>query len=98
MVIINSMGREAFHRLLQRNVSDIAVGEEFEWYGDQAETILGTVGMSRIKGWNFAIIEPDTAGNFQVCKRQGNFLSRHSARVGLLRQMAEAERLVAGKP
>ncbi len=92
MVIINGMGRQAFQKLLPRNVGlEIGVGEEYEWYGDLTETILGAVGVSKHKGWNFAIIKPDITGNFRVCKRQESFPNRHTARIGLLRQMAEAQ-------
>jgi hypothetical protein len=101
VVIINSLGREAFQRLFRGNViSDIVVGEEVDWFADQAETIFGTVGISKKEGWNFAIIKPDMAGNFRICERQGNFPRRHTARRELLRQMtgakgAKAERLAA---
>jgi hypothetical protein len=101
MVIIYIMGREAFRGLLLRTaMSDIAVGEEVEWFGDRGQTILGTIGVSKNKGWSFARLTPDSAGNFRVCERQGNFPTRPTARHALLRQMAageeaEAERLAA---
>jgi hypothetical protein len=101
VVIINSMGREAFQQLLRGNAhSDIVVGEEVEWFADLTETICGAVGVSKKKGWGFAILKPDRAANLRVCKRQGHFPTRHTARLQLLRQMtgaegAEAERLAA---
>ena len=100
MVIINSMGREAFHELLPGNaIADIAVGEEVEWFGNRGQTILGTVGVRKNKGWSFAIMATDRAGNFRVRERQGDFPTRPTARHALLRQMAgegaEAERLAA---
>lgn len=101
VIIINSMGREAFQQLLRGNEnSDIIVGEEVDWFADLAETIFGTVGVSKKEGWGFAIMKPDRAANFRVCKRQGNFPTRNTARRELLRQMAgaegvEAERLAA---
>jgi len=99
VVIINSMGREAFRELVRGNEdSEVVVGEEVDWYGDLAETIIGTVGFSKKQGWGFAIIKPDLAGKFRVCGRQGNFLGRNTARLELLRRMTgpeakEAERL-----
>jgi hypothetical protein len=92
MVIINGMDTAAFHRLLPKNlVSNIDVGEEFEWYGDRGETIFGAIGVSRKKGWSFAIVKQDESGRLQVSQRQGNFPSRHTARVGLLLHMTGAE-------
>ncbi len=100
MVIINNMGKEAFQQLLRPNVNSEIVGEEVEWFTDLTETICGTVGLSKKKGWGFAIMKHDTAANFQVCQRQGNFPTRNTARRELLRQMAgagevEAEPLAA---
>jgi hypothetical protein len=92
VVIINRMDREAFQQLLRGNVnSEIAVGEEVEWFTDLTETVCGTVGVSKKKGWGFAIMKPDRTANFRVCKRQGNFSTRLIARLELLRQMAGAE-------
>ena len=92
MVIINSMGKEAFRELVRGNEnSEVVVGEEVDWYGDQAETIIGTVGFSKKKGWAFAIIKPDLAGKFRVCSQQGNFLGRNTARLELLRRMTGPE-------
>ncbi len=92
VVIINRMDRAAFQQLLRGNVnSEVVVGEEVEWFADLTETICGTVGVSKKKGWGFAIMKPDRAANFRVCQRQGNFSTRHIARLELLRQMAGAE-------
>jgi hypothetical protein len=93
MVIINSIGREAFHQLLPTNiVPEIAVGEEVEWFADVAETIVGTIGLGGMNvGWNYAILERDTQGDFRVSEKQRNFPTRHTTRVMLLRRMVGAE-------
>jgi hypothetical protein len=93
MVIINSIGRQAFHQLLPANaVPEMAVGEEVEWFADVAKTIIGTIGLGGMnKGWNYAILKPDTMGEFRVSEKQRNFPTRHTARVTLLRRMAGAE-------
>ena len=68
MVIINSMGREAFHQLPPANiVPEMAVGDEVEWFADVAETIIGTIGLGGMNvSWNYAILERDTRGDFRV--------------------------------
>ena len=93
MVIINSIGRQAFHQLLPSNaISEMAVGEEVEWLADVAETIIGTIGFGGMnKGWNYAILNRDPLGDFRVSERQRNFPTRHTARVTLLRRMVGAE-------
>jgi hypothetical protein len=102
VVIINSLGRQAFHQLLPANaVPEMAVGEEVEWFADVGEHIIGTIGLGGTNmGWNYALLKPDTLGNFRVSERQRNFLTHHTARVALWRRMvgaetAEARRLAA---
>ena len=93
MVVINSISQQAFHRLLPASrASEIAVGEEVEWFGDRDETIIGIVGTGRqYKWWSYAILKRDTPSGFRVSERREHFFTRHSARVMLLRQMAGAE-------
>jgi hypothetical protein len=93
MVIINSTGRQAFHQLLPGNAdSEMALGEEVEWFADVAETIIGTVGFGgRSVGWYYAILTRDAAGDFRVCERQRYLPTRHTARVMLLRGMVGIE-------
>jgi len=93
VVIINSVGKEVFHQLLPANaVPDLAVGEEVEWFADVAETIIGTIGVGGMNmGWNYAVLKPDTTGDFRVAEKQRHFPTRHTARVTLLRRMAGAE-------
>ena len=93
VVIINSIGKQAFHRLLStQTASEIAVGAEVEWFADRDATSLGTVGFGwQNKGWSYAILKGDTANGFRVCERHEHFSSRHRARVMLLRHMTEAE-------
>ena len=90
MVIINSTGRQAFHQLLPANAApELAVGEEVEWFADVADTIIGAIGFGGMNmGWNYAILERDTTGDFRVSEKRRNFPTRHTARVTLLRRMA----------
>jgi hypothetical protein len=92
MVSINSTGRQAFHQLLPANpVSEMALGEEVEWFADVAETILGIIGFGgRSAGWYYAILTQDAGGDFRVCARQRNLPTRHTTRVMLLRGMVGA--------
>jgi hypothetical protein len=93
VVIINSTGRQAFHQLLPSNaISEMAVGEEVEWFADVAETVIGTIGFGGMNmGWNYAVLKPDMMGEFRVSEKQRHFPTRHTARVTLLRRMAGAE-------
>ena len=93
MVIISTIGREAFHQLLPANiVPEMAFGEEVEWFADVAEALIGTVGIGGMnEGWNYAILERNTLGDFRVSERQRNLPTRHTARVTLLRRMVAAD-------
>jgi hypothetical protein len=93
VVIINNTSREAFHKLLPTNaVFEMGVGQEVEWFADVAEAIIGTIGIGGTKmGWNYAILKRDANGNFRVSEKRGNFFTRHTARVMLLRRMVGAE-------
>ena len=93
MVIITSIDQQAFHQLLSADTaSEIAVGEEVEWFADVAETMIGTVGLAKKdNGWNYAILKRNARSDFEVSERHGHFFTEHSAKVVLLRQMAGAE-------
>jgi hypothetical protein len=93
MIIIASISQQSFHLLLLGNMaSEIAVGEEVEWFVDRDETVLGTVGFGGpFKGWSYALLKRDTPTGFRVCKRQEHFPTHHTARVMLLRQMTGVE-------
>jgi hypothetical protein len=70
----------------------MAVGEEVEWFADVAETVIGNIGFdAKNKGWNYAMLERDTLGDFRVSEKRRNFPTRHTARVTLLRRMVGAE-------
>ena len=97
MVIIKSTGQQEFHQLLASNpVPEMAVGEEVEWFADVMETIIGTIGLGGMNiGWNYALLKPDTMGDFRVSERQRNFLTHHTARVALWRRMVGAKAVEA---
>jgi hypothetical protein len=97
MIIIKSTGRQAFHQLLPANaVPEMAVGEEVEWFTDVMESIIGTIGLGgKNMGWNYALLTPDTKGDFRVSERQRNFLTHHTAKVALWRRMVEDDALDA---
>ncbi len=97
MVIIKSTGQQAFHQLLPADtIPEMAVGEEVEWFTDVMESIIGTIGLGgKNMGWNYALLKPDTRGDFQVSETQRNFLTHHTARIALWRRMVEDDALVA---
>ena len=99
MVIINSIDKETFHQPLPADaVPEMAVGEEAEWFADVEGTVIGTIGLGgKNMGWNYAILKPDTMGEFRVFEKQRHFPTRHTARVILLRRMTGAETAEAGR-
>jgi hypothetical protein len=99
MVIINSIGKEAFPQLLPANaVPEMVVGEEVEWFADVAETIIGAIGLNgKTMGWNYAILKRDPRGEFRVSEKQRSLPTRHIARLMLLRRMVGAEAAEAGR-
>jgi hypothetical protein len=99
MVVINSISQQAFHQLLSPNTAaESAVDEEAEWFADVEETVIGTIGQGgKNMGWNYAILKPDTTGEFRVSEKQRHFPTRHTARIMLLRRMTGAETAEAGR-
>ena len=78
--------------LFRSTASEIAVGEEVEWFADRKQTVFGTVGFGqRNAGWSYAMLKRNRFDDFGVCSRQEHFSSCHAARLALLCQMAGAE-------
>jgi hypothetical protein len=93
-VRIKSISRWKFNRFLRFHVIlETAIGEEVQWFGDDAENIIGTIAFSKgERGWNYAILKRDWAGNFQVCNLTANLYSLPAARIDFLVAMAGTEK------
>ncbi len=73
---IKSIARWEFNQLLpQHLVLENLMGEQFEWFADPANKLIGTIAFARMgRSWNFAILQRDKVGDFQLCKfGQNNF-------------------------
>ena len=91
-MVIKSIRRWEFDRLLPlHTLLETFIGKEFEWFGDDARNIIGTVaGAKADRGWNYAIFRRDQTGKFQMCKMRRNLYNLHKATVNFLQAMAAA--------
>ena len=91
-MVIKSIRRWEFDRLLPlHTLLETFIGKEFEWFGDDARNIIGTVaGAKADRGWNYAIFKRDTTGKFRMCKMRRNLYNLHKATVNFLQAMAAA--------
>jgi len=64
-VVIKSIGRWEFDRLLPlHTLLETFIGKEVEWFSDAVENTIGTIAFSPgEKGWNYAVLRRDRAGN-----------------------------------
>jgi len=93
IVMIKNVCRPEFERFLRFHaILETAVGREVEWFSDAAENTIGTIAFSEgERGWNYAVLRRDWAGDFQVCNLGANLYSLEAARVDFRRAMATAE-------
>ena len=91
---IKSISRWKFNRFLRFHaILEAGIGEEVQWFGDDAENMIGTIAFSKgERGWNYAILKRDWMGNFQVCDLGANLYSLEAARIDFLVAMAGTER------
>ena len=89
---IKSISRTEFNRIFTFD-SELApyIGEEFEWYADDAENVIGTIarGMSD-SSWTYTILRRNALGDFLVSTLSRDFMHLQTARVVCLRDMAAA--------
>ncbi|HUI07728.1 MAG TPA: hypothetical protein VL486_12065 [Verrucomicrobiae bacterium] len=99
---ISNISRDEFNRIFTFD-SELApyIGEEVEWYADEAKNVIGVIAKG-VSGscWSYAILRRNGAGDF-VAAALGRdfFVDLQIARAACLRQMAASyggeERVVA---
>jgi hypothetical protein len=92
-VRIKYICRPKFERFLRFHaILETAIGKEVELFSDAVENTIGTIAYSQDeRGWNYAILKRDWAGDFQVCDLGANLYSLEAARVDSRLAMAAAE-------
>ena len=92
-VSVKSISSRKFNRFLPaHNHLGTAIGEEVEWFADDRENSIGTIAFStEERGWNYAILQRDWMGDFQVGELKANFRNVQAARINFLRAMAATE-------
>lgn len=90
---IKNICRPEFEQFLQFHaILETAMGDEVEWFSDTMENTIGTIAFCQgERGWNYAVLKRDWAGDFQVCNLGTNRYSLEAARVDFRRAMAETE-------
>jgi hypothetical protein len=70
---------------------------QVEWFANKTGTTIGTLAAGkRDEGWNYAVLNRDKAGNFQICKLGVDAFSLDDARSEFMCEMAAAETRQAG--
>lgn len=65
---------------------------QIEWFANKSGTTIGTLATAKMNaGWNYAVLNRDEAGNFQVRKLGIDAYSLDDARSEFMREMAAAE-------
>jgi len=93
-VRIKSISKRKFNRFLQFHaILESTIGEEVQWFDDEKENTIGTIAFSEgERGWNYAILQRDWTGKFQVCSLGANLFSLEAARIDLLVAMARTNK------
>jgi hypothetical protein len=97
-VAFESIRRETFDRFLPPHLGFDSMTEwQVEWFANQTGTTIGTLAVARMdRGWNYAVLNRDKAGHFQVYKLGVDAYSLDDARAEFMREMAAAETGVNG--
>jgi hypothetical protein len=70
---------------------------QVEWFANKTGTTIGTLAVAKTnQGWNYAVLNRDAAGNFQVYKLGADAYSLDDARSEFMCEMAAAETGVDG--
>jgi len=87
---ISSISREEFNRIFPFD-SELApyIGDEVEWYADDARNVIGIIGRG-ISGshWSYTILRRDVVGYFLVSTLSRDFADLPTARAACLQDMA----------
>ena len=79
-----------------RNLNLLPIGEEAEWFADEARNILGVLVRDRVDDdWGYVILGRDEESRFRAVTLDVSIETRDKAREQLLGAMAEIEQLGA---
>jgi len=68
------------------------MGEQIEWFANQAKNLIGTIALTRSgRSWNYAILRRNRLGHFQVCDIGQNFFSLQQTMVQFTYTMVAAK-------
>ena len=89
---IKNISIEEFEGIFPFN-SELApyIGEELEWYADDAKNVLGTIAKGILGSlWSYTVLRRNVLGDFLASTLSGNFMDLPTARVACLQEMATA--------
>lgn len=97
-VSFESIRRERFDQFLPPHLGLESMKEwQVEWFANKTGTTIGTLAVAKTnQGWNYAVLNRDAAGNFQVYKLGADAYSLDDARSEFMCEMAAAETGVDG--
>jgi hypothetical protein len=89
---ISNVSRKEFNRLFTFD-SELApfIGDELEWYADDAKNVIGTIARGILGScWGYTILRRNVLGDFLASTLSRNFMDLQTARVACLQEMAAA--------
>ena len=89
---ISNVSRKEFNRLFTFD-SELApfIGEELEWYADDAKNVISTIARGILGSrWSYTILSRNTLGDFLVSILSRDFMDLQTARVACLQEMTAA--------
>lgn len=77
VMTMKQITRKEFDRLLPRHSRlEELMGAQIEWYANVARTLIGTIAVTPVgRSWNFAVLERNRLGTYQVCDVGDNFFN-----------------------
>ena len=87
---IRSVDREEFNRIFTFDRELVPyIGEELEWYANDAKNVIGVVARRFSDScWNYAILRRSVLGDFVVATLSRDFMDLQTARVACRQEMA----------
>ena len=89
---ISNISRAEFNRIFPFNSElspYIIIGEEVEWYADDAKNVIGTIAIG-ISGscWSYRVLKRNVLGDFLVSTLSRDFMDLQTAQAACLQEMA----------
>ena len=90
--VISEVSSREFNRFFTSD-SELApfIGEELEWYADDAKNVISTIARGILGSrWSYTILSRNTLGDFLVSILSGDFMDLQTARAACLQEMTAA--------